>query len=117
MIPRSNREPYPLKATSTDGEELKSRINALVDSVINLSARISFSENFNAYIAKDITISAGGTVSIEHSLGVIPKWRIILRQEGNGVISDVYSSWNTKTITLKNNGLETVTISVLIARE
>jgi hypothetical protein len=68
-------------------------------------------------VAKDVVIASGATVKIQHFLGVIPKWRIILRQTGNGVITDVPSEWNTKTISLKNNGAESVTISVLIARE
>ena len=68
-------------------------------------------------MAKDIVILAGSTLGIQHFLGVIPKWRIILRQTGNGVITDVSSEWNTKTISLKNNGAEDVTLTVLIARE
>jgi hypothetical protein len=98
-------------------EEIKERLNDLIDAFIFQSSSISIESNFNAYIAKSVTIGAGSTKAIQHFLGVIPKWRIILRQTGNGVITDVSSEWNAKSITLKNNGAEDVTISVMIARE
>lgn len=97
--------------------EIKERLNDLIDAFIFQSAAISIDSNFNGYIARDVTIAAGDTVKIQHFLGVIPKWRIILRQTGNGVVSDIPLEWNIKTISLKNNGAETVVISVLIARE
>lgn len=98
-------------------EEIKQRLNDLVDAFIFQSSSISIESNFNAYIAKNVEIKAGKTAVIQHFLGVIPKWRIILRQTGNGVITDVSSNWNKKNIELLNNGAEDVTISVLIARE
>lgn len=98
-------------------EEIKQRLNDLVDAFVFQSSSISIESNFNAYIAKDVNIASGNTVTIQHFLGVIPKWRIILRQTGNGVITDVPSNWNKKSIELLNNGTEDVTISVLIARE
>lgn len=107
----------PRKALTTDLEEMRTRLNDLVDAVIFQSSAAAIESTFNGYVAKDVTIGTGGTVQIQHFLGVIPKWRIILRQTGNGVITDVSSEWNTRTISLKNNGAEDVTLSVLIARE
>ena len=81
---------------------------------------ISLQSNFGGYIAQDVAIAIGETVKIQHYLGVQPKWRIILRQTGNGVITDVNSTpsdWNEKVISLKNNGTEAVVLTVLIARE
>lgn len=92
-------------------------LNKLINSFNFTNKFISFQGNFDGYIAKDITISSGQTVQIEHFLGIIPKWRILLRQTGNGVITDVPENWNEKVISLKNNGTEEVQISVLIARE
>jgi hypothetical protein len=97
--------------------EVKERLNDLIDAFVFQSAAISIDSNFNGYIAKDVTIEAGTTLRIQHFLGVIPKWRIILRQTGNGVVSDIPQDWNDKTISLRNNGAERVIISVLIARE
>lgn len=113
-------KPQPRKVFGEVPEELaeiKERLNDLVDAFVFQSAAISIDSNFNGYIARDVSIAAGATVKIQHFLGVIPKWRIILRQTGNGVISDIPLEWDNKTISLKNNGAETVVITVLIARE
>jgi hypothetical protein len=107
----------PKKAMTSDNEELKLVLNDLIDAFVFQSSSISIESNFNGFIAKDVTIALGSVVKIQHFLGVIPKWRIILRQTGNGVITDISSEWNTKTISLKNNGTDDVIISVLIARE
>lgn len=98
-------------------EELKIRLNDLVDAFVFQSSCISIESNFNGFLAKDIEIGSLATVKIQHFLGVIPKYRIILRQTGNGVVTDVPSEWDSKVISLKNNGAEKVIISVLIARE
>jgi hypothetical protein len=77
---------------------------------------LSFESNFNGFIANDVSIGAGATISIQHFLGVKPKWRILLRQTGNGVITDVPLEWTDKVIVLKNEGAVTVVVSLLIAR-
>lgn len=113
-------KPQPRKVfgdVAPELEEIKIRLNDLVDAFVFQSGAISIDSNFNGFIARDVVIAAGATLKIQHFLGVIPKWRIILRQTGNGVISDVPSEWDNRTISLKNNGIESVTISVLIARE
>jgi hypothetical protein len=107
----------PRKVITDDIEEIKSRLNDLIDAFIFQSSSISIESNFNGYVAKDVEIAPGESLNIQHFLGVIPKWRVILKQVGNGVITDVNEKWNTKFICLKNNGSEKVTISILIARE
>lgn len=92
-------------------------VNKLISSINYTNKFVSIQGNFDGYIAKNVTIRAGDTVTIQHFLGLIPKWRIILRQTGNGVITDVPSQWTDKVISLKNNGAEDVEISVFIARE
>lgn len=111
-----SREGYPSKALSSDPEELQRVLNALVDSFISISTRISFDSNFNAYIA-EVKIPASSSLKIQHFLGVKPKYRIILRQTGNGVITDNPLDWTDKVISLRNNGAEEVALTVLIARE
>ena len=90
--------------------------NELADMLNYTLKFLSFRSNFDGYIPT-VKILASSTLQIPHFLGVIPKYRILLRQEGNGLITDVPTSWTTDYITLKNNGTEDVTISVLIARE
>ena len=100
-----------------DLKETQTVVNIVQEAFSTFTKSISLESNFNAFIGRDVVIKASGEVRIEHFLGVIPKWRIILRQVGNGVITDVATGWNESYITLKNNGTEEVTISVFIARE
>jgi hypothetical protein len=92
-------------------------LNNLIEEFNFLRKSISIQSNFDGFIVEDVSIGIGATVKIQHFLGVKPKWRIILRQVGNGVISDIPSGWTDKEISLKNNGAEAVIISVFIARE
>jgi hypothetical protein len=77
---------------------------------------LSIQSNFNGYVA-DVVIPAATNFQIQHFLGVTPKWRVILRQEGNGVISDIPSGWNERYITVYNNGAGAVNASIWIVRE
>ena len=97
-------------------EEAIAHINRVSAEFTTLSKLLSFTANFDGYITT-VTIPASGSLKVQHFLGIIPKYRIILKQEGNGVISDIPSEWNDKTITLVNNGVVDVTITILIARE
>jgi len=96
--------------------ELQDKLNYFMKEFSAFSKSLSFQNNFNGYIAS-VTFPASSSVIIEHFLGVTPKWRVILKQEGNGVLSDISSGWNENFITMKNNGTEVVKASLLIARE
>lgn len=115
--PVQSLKTQPKKVLSEDVKEIVSRFNELVDAFVFQSSAISIDSNFSGYVIKDLKIDAGANIRITHFLGVIPKWRIILRQTGNGVITDIPEEWTTKNISLKNNGPEDVTISILIVRE
>lgn len=91
--------------------------NKLIGKFNFLNKAISIQSNFDGFIADDVKIPATSSVKIQHFLGVKPKWRIILRQVGNGVITDIPSEWNDKVISLYNNGAVEVTLTVFIARE
>lgn len=108
---------FPELDDDVEMPQLIKQYNELVKGINFLNKFLSFQSNFDGFIATNISIPATSSVKIQHFLGVIPKWRIILRQEGNGVITDVYSQWNTDTISLFNNGAVTVIITVFIARE
>jgi len=118
QTPKPYLSDLDFKQLDDDAEtpEIIEGYNKLAKGINFSNKRLSFQANFDGYIA-EVTIAAGSEVKIQHFLDIIPKWRIILRQEGNGVISDIPSGWNDKFITLKNNGAVSVTISVLIARE
>lgn len=103
-------------------EETIQGINKLINHFNFVNKFVSFQSNFDGKIISvtipPVTDTATlGVIKIEHFLGVTPKWRVILRQEGNGVISDIPSGWNENIITIKNNGSEQVKLSLLIARE
>jgi stringent starvation protein B len=103
----------------TSLEDCITIINKAFNRLEFFNKSISFQSNFNGYIAENVKIPAGATSRIEHYLGVTPKNRIIFRQTGNGVVTDVnsVSDWNNKVISLKNNGAEEVVLTVFIARE
>lgn len=96
--------------------EIQDKLNYFMKEFSSFSKTLSFQNNFDGYIAS-VTFPASSTIQIQHFLGVTPKWRVVLRQEGNGVLSDISSGWNDTFITMKNNGTEVVTASILIARE
>ena len=89
--------------------------NNLIDFVQVGFSQISLSHNFSAEI-KEVVIPAGVDLEIPHSLRLTPKYRIILRQRGNAVITDE-TLWTDKKIYLKNNGAVEVTLTVMIVKE
>lgn len=98
-------------------QEIIAQANKAINFLSFFNKSLSIQSNFNGYISENVVVPAASEVSIQHFLGVVPKWRIILRQTGNGVITDVNSKWSNKIIALYNNGAEDVTISIFIARE
>lgn len=77
---------------------------------------LSLGDNFGAQILEEQTLTNGQEVSLPHSLKSTPKYRIIVRQRGNGLITDGSQLWTDTQIFLKNNGPDTVTFSVAILR-
>ena len=72
-------------------------------------------DNFGGQTISNISIPQGQRLRISHSLKVVPQYRIILRQTGNGVISD--GDWNSNFIELINNSSdETVILTVFLGR-
>lgn len=80
----------------------------------NLSSgliRLSMVENFEAARLNDLTIDAGATVTFGNPLPFVPSSRVIVKQVGDGVITD--GPWSMQSLSLKNNGAVDVTISVI----
>ena len=90
--------------------------NSLTEALNTGLKRLDFTNNMSGQIAENITIGAGLEVEIPHSLKVTPKYRIILKQQGNGVITDGSENWTSRFIYLKNEGAVDVIISVFLAR-
>lgn len=114
--PNRSSEDLPTLEESSDQGQIIDAVNRITDSYNFSTKFISFQSNFDGYVT-NVTLPATSNVAVQHFLGVTPKFRVILRQEGNGVISDIPSGWDDKVITLRNNGSVEVRITVLIARE
>lgn len=78
-------------------------------------SRIAFTENFQSFIVKDLSILAGKEVSIPNRLptGQIPSGRIIVRQTGDANIIDGDSPWTQNFLYLKNPSANNAVISVI----
>lgn len=113
---RADSDIEELEDTSELPDVIKT-FNKLVASYNFINKSLSIQSNFDGFIAEDVKIPATSSVKIQHFLGVKPKWRIILRQVGNGVVTDIPSEWTDKVISLYNNGAVEVTLTVFIARE
>jgi len=75
--------------------------------------RLAFKDNFQVHEAL-VTIASGADAAVPHSLGVIPKYRLIVRQQGNGLVIDSATDWTENNIYLRNEGPSTVSLTVLI---
>lgn len=84
--------------------------NWMQDVKSGINGKLNFNENFNSFLAENVTIGAGATAEIPNALLVIPNERYIVRQTGNGVITD--GTWDVNTLRLVNNGAVSVTINV-----
>lgn len=114
-ISRAYKDLRPLPEDA-EIEDIIREYNNLANTFNFLTKFMSISNNFDGNIST-VVLPATTQVQVQHLLGVTPKYRLILRQEGNGVISDIPSGWNDKYITLLNNGSVEVRITILIARE
>jgi hypothetical protein len=83
----------------------------------NLSAgllKLNLVENFESFRVDDVVIAAGATKEITNDLRVVPTSKLIVRQTGNGLVTD--GTWDLNFLRLINNGATTVTISVIFFR-
>ena len=75
---------------------------------------ITLENNLNGQIIENIALPASGEeIKIPHRLKAVPKYRIILRQDGVGVVVDG-GDWNENYITLKGVGLPTASSGAVI---
>lgn len=76
--------------------------------------KLNLVENFESFRVDDVVIAAGATTEITNDLRVVPTSRLIVRQTGNGVVTD--GVWDLNVLRLINNGATSVTISVIFLR-
>lgn len=95
---------------------IESSFNDLIDQLNIGLSRLGLVENFQSYLASDVSIAAGTEVEIKHNLKIIPSMRIIVRQTGNAVILDGDTAWTSDKIYLKNPSGTAAVVTVLIMR-
>lgn len=116
MIVRSARD-IPEVVDGADLEQVINALNVLTNDYNFFVKNVSIDMNFNGQVIENIVFAAGETKTIPHSIGIVPKYRVILRQQGNGVLDDIPSGWNKYSIQMKNNGAVPVTATILVLKE
>lgn len=103
-------------------EEISTNYNTLID---EMNKRLKdFPLSCLSGQILEVTIPASSEIRVSHSLKTVPKYRLILGQTGNGVITDVkgkdsngFPKWSKDYVTLKNNGAVVVTLNLMLMRE
>lgn len=91
-------------------------LDKLIRALEIVLSRLSLTDNFESFEVQDIEITSGNEVIIGNKLTIMPSKYIIVSQTGNGVVSKGDTSWSQQYLYLKNNGPDTVKISVLFMR-
>ena len=108
MIPKN---PPKLSSNLNVAPYLQNELWAWMKDVVTGLIRLNFVENFQSQRTNNITIDAGQEARITNTLPFIPSARIIVRQTGNGLVTD--GVWDIQILRLINNGAVPVTISVI----
>lgn len=96
----------PTKFSETNFESAMRVLNAVL---LNITV-----ENLQAQTLSFV-IASGETLELTHSLKQVPRYRIILRQRGDGSLRDGDADWTDKTVYFKAVGGE-VRATVLLWR-
>jgi hypothetical protein len=90
----------------------------LVDLLNTGLYKLSLGENLSGEIVSVTLPANGDEVEVPHTLKETPKYRIIVKQSGNGSIIDGLNEWSDRYIYLKltTYSTEEVTAKILIMR-
>lgn len=110
-----------MKTVSLKRDFSEAGYGELVDVLNTLIRAITLTGNMAGQIIENITLPANSDeIAISHNLKVVPKYRIILRQRGDGVIIDG-DTWDDKKVSFRRDNLtapaEDLVISILLMRE
>jgi len=110
----------PSKPPKTEKQEYHEKVaREQADGLNSLFQRgITLTNNMNGQILTVTLPSAGTEVGIRHNLKITPKYRIILRHRGNGIVIDGPTAWDGSTVYLKaSQATENLTITFMVMRE
>lgn len=112
------RSSFEFRELDSDAEmaDVIFEYNEMVKQVSTLFRSLSLQSNFDCQIL-DMAIPATTSQKLYHRLGIVPKFRIILRQEGNGLLTDIPLEWNDKYVTIRNNGSVEVKATIMLIKE
>lgn len=105
------KNPPKLASSSNIAPYLQNDLFSWMKDVATGLIRLDFKDNFQSFRVNDLTIDAGQEVRITNILPFVPSARIIVRQTGNGLVTD--GVWDIQILRLINNGAVPVTISVI----
>lgn len=108
------RNPPRLNSPSNVYQFLVSELFGWMKDLCTGLIRLDFLENFQSFRVSDLVIPAGGTALITNPLPFVPSTRLIVRQIGNGVVTD--GTWTIQTLQMINNGAVPVTVSIIFFR-
>src|SRR5271154_5665042 len=80
--------------------------------------KLNFTENFDSFQIDNLLIPVNMEVAIPNQLknksnNMIPSSRMIVRQQGYGIVTDGQTPWNQNILYLFNNGPQATTINVI----
>jgi hypothetical protein len=108
MIPKN--PPKPPSPKNLDGY-IQNDLWAWMKDITTGMIRLDFLDNFQSQRFDNIIILAGQIIELTNNRPYVPSARIIIRQIGDGVVTD--GSWSIQTLRLMNNGIVPITISVI----
>lgn len=112
----SRRNIIELKEIREDVQDIPSLIERVNEAIveINFILRSLTLTNLDGQITT-ATIPANETLRVPHRLQLVPKYRIILKQVGGGVIED--GDFTKNYIELKNNGGTDAVVTIIIVKD
>lgn len=97
----------------TDISEMRRIMNENIVEINFILRNLTLS-NLDGEVVTSI-IPASGTVKIPHKLRILPKYRILLKQTGGGVITDV--NFTETYIELSNSGGSDASVILFIVKD